>query len=257
MVQKGLNTLWKEWNIEYFIAGNSTNSRGVAILLNNTFEYSVNKCIKDPEGRYVILEISIINLITLLVINVYAPNRDDPDWFNALFDINQPISNNCEIWTGDWNAALSNNDIYNYPQLRNPLASQTINNFMNKTGLLDIWRIQNPERKRFTRRSTKPCRASILDYFLISEDILSLNPKAEILNSYKSDHNIMSLSISKSTQKRGKGLWKFNNALLENTDFVDMIRSEIILIQEIFALPIYDRDFVAPPCCFLKHSYFS
>ena len=142
------------------------------------------------------MEISIINLITLLVINAYAPNRDDPDWFNALFDIIQPISNNCEIWTGDWNAALSNNDIYNYPQLRNLLASQTINNFMNKTGLLDIWRIQNPERKRFRWRLTKPCRTSRLDYFLISEDILSLNPKADILNSYKSMYVCTLLTIT-------------------------------------------------------------
>ena len=39
LVHKDLNTLNKEWNIEYFIAGNSTNSRGVAILINNTFEY--------------------------------------------------------------------------------------------------------------------------------------------------------------------------------------------------------------------------
>ena len=32
LVQKDLSTLKKDWNIEYFIAGNSTNSRGVAVL---------------------------------------------------------------------------------------------------------------------------------------------------------------------------------------------------------------------------------
>ena len=245
LVQKDLNTLTREWNIDYYLAGNSTNSRGVAIMLNNTFEYSVKNCIKDPEGRYIILEITIINLITLFIINIYAPNKDDLDWFNNLFNIMEPISNNCEIWTGDWNAALSDNDIYNYATLRNPLASQTINNFINKTGLIDIWRIQHSDRKRFTWRSNKPCRASRLDYFLISEDILSLNPKSDILNAYKSDHNMICLNITKSSQKRGKGLWKFNNALLENQDFSDMIRSEIILIQETYALPIYNLNFVA------------
>ena len=56
---------------------------------------------------------------------------------------------------------------------------------------------------------------------------------------------MISLTITKSSQKRGKGLWKFNNALLENQDFCDMIRSEILLIQETYALPIYDPNFVA------------
>ena len=70
LVQKDLNTLLKEWNIEYFIAGNSTNSVGVTIMVNNTFEYSVKRCIKDPEGRYVILNLSIVNFINVFIINV-------------------------------------------------------------------------------------------------------------------------------------------------------------------------------------------
>ena len=190
-------------------------------MINYTFEYKVKQCIKDPEGRYLILELSITNLINVFIINVYAPNRDDPVWFSTLFDKVKAISNNCEIWTGDWNAALSESDIYNYAKLRNPLASRVINNFISTHNLSDIWRMLNPNRKRFTWRADRPCHASRLDYFLISEDILSLNPKSYILNAYKSDHNIIKLSIIKSGQKRGKGLWKFNNALLENMEFVE------------------------------------
>ena len=170
-------------------------------MLNNTFEYNVKQCIKDPEGRYLILELSIANLINVIIINLYAPNRDDPVWFTSLFDKVKSISNNCEIWTGDWNAALSETDIYNYAKLRNPMASQVINNFISTHNLSDIWRMQNPSRKRFTWRTDRPCRASRLDYFLISEDILSLNPKSDILNAYRSDHNIIKLSIIKSGQK--------------------------------------------------------
>ena len=116
---------------------------------------------------------------------------------------------------------------------------------MFRYNLIDIWRSQNKDRKRFTWRSEKPCRASRLDYFLISEDILALNPKAEILNAYKSDHNIIKLSIKQSLQKRGKGIWKFNNALLENNDFVKTIKSEIQLIQETYSLPVYSADYIA------------
>ena len=80
--------------------------------------------------------------------------------------------------------------IYYYPSLRNPLSSKCINGYKDKTGLLDILRKQNTD---------KPCRASRLDYFLISEDILSLNPKADIHNAYKSDTNSIGLSILKSS----------------------------------------------------------
>ena len=139
---------------------------------------------------------------------------------------------------------MSEKDIYNYTTLRNPLASQTINNFMVKGNLVDIWRMQYENRKRFTWRSDKPCQASRLDYFLISEELLSLNPKTDILNAYRSDHNIIKFSINKSGQKRGKGLWKFNNALLENRDFVYMIKSEISLITKTYALPVYSESFV-------------
>ena len=86
LIQKDLNTIRKEWNIEYFIAGNSTNSRGVAILINNTFEYTISSCLKDPEGRYIVLEISVANLFTFFIINIYGPNRDEPDWYQTLFD---------------------------------------------------------------------------------------------------------------------------------------------------------------------------
>ena len=245
LIQKDHNTIRKEWNIEYFIAGNSTNSRGVAILIDNTFEYTISSCLKDPEGRYIVLEISVANLFTFFIINIYGPNRDEPGWYQTLFDKIEKISNGTEIWTGDWNAALSINDTYNYLQLRNHLSSSTINKHIERSGLIDIWRTQFPERKRFTWRSEKPCKASRLDYFLISEDILSSDPKADILNAYKSDHNIIKLSFCKSSQKRGKGIWKFNNALLENKDFIEMIKAEILLAEETYALPVYDPTFVA------------
>ena len=226
LVQKDLNTLKKDWNVEYFIAGNSTNSRGVAIVIYNSFEYSIASWNKDPEGQFIILEIAGANPFTFFLINLYGPNRDEPEWFQTLFNKVENLTNGTEIWTGDWNVALSDKNIYNYSNLRNHQSNCGIIKHMDRTGLIDIWRVLDPERKRFTWRSEKSCKASRLDYFLISEDILSLNPSAEILNAYKSDHNIIRLSVSKSNQQRGKGLWKFNNALFENNDFIDMIKAE-------------------------------
>ena len=58
----------------------------MAILLNNTFKYSIKSCIKDPDVGYIILELFIVNLMTVFLINIYAPNRDDPEWFSNHFE---------------------------------------------------------------------------------------------------------------------------------------------------------------------------
>ena len=106
---------------------------------------------------------------------------------------------------------------------------------MSTFGVIDIWRVQHPTRKKFTWRSEKPCKASRDDYVFTSEDVLSLNQKVDILNSY-------GLTIMKSPLRiKGKG---FNNPLLENRDFVEMIKEEIQLVQQTYALPVYDIDFV-------------
>ena len=86
LVQEDVNMLIKEWNLEYFISGSSTNSRGVAILLNNTFKYSVSKVTRDKEGRFIIVDLDIANLFTLTIANVYAPNTDDSNWYQHCFE---------------------------------------------------------------------------------------------------------------------------------------------------------------------------
>ena len=195
LVQEDINMLIKEWNIEYFVAGSSTNSRGVAILLNNTFEYKVTK---DRDERYIILNLDIANLFTLTLVNIYAPNNDDVVWYQQFFEHLVKAKSSSLIAVGDWNTPLTTEDTYNYKVARHSKCRDLNNNFMLKESLVDIWRISNKKTKGFTWRSQKPCRRSRLDYFLLSDDLLSLDPKMEILPSYKSDHNPIVLTFIKS-----------------------------------------------------------
>ena len=43
---------------------------------------------------------------------------------------------------------------------------------------------------------------------------------------------------------RGKGLWKFNNSLLQNKDFLTLINSIIDEEKVKYALPVYDLKFL-------------
>ena len=61
-----------------------TCSRGVAILVRNSVSIKVNSCFKDPNGRVLILQ-AVVNNSALTLVNLYAPNNDDPDFLFRSF----------------------------------------------------------------------------------------------------------------------------------------------------------------------------
>ena len=61
-------TLWKG---EIYQSGISTNLRGVAILINNTFEYHIIETKTDTDGNMLCLKLQIYHM-SVLLINVYG-----------------------------------------------------------------------------------------------------------------------------------------------------------------------------------------
>ena len=59
---------------------------------------------------------------------------------------------------------------------------------------------------------------------------------------YKSDHNQIVFNFIKSRQCRGKGLWKFNNQLLHNQHFIDLVKEEIFLAKSYYVHPVYSPN---------------
>ena len=156
LTESDQKTLALEWNIEYHLGGVSTNSRGVAILIKNSFEYKILNSFKDNEGRILILELEIANLTSILLVNIYGPNKDSPLWYDKLFDKIDEYNLDHVIIVGDWNVALQNKDTYNYAFQRNLGSRTKINNYIGKNNFVDIWREQNKENKRFTWGCKKP-----------------------------------------------------------------------------------------------------
>ena len=68
----------KEWGATLFCSrgANVYNARGVTSLIRNNFDCMVEESIVDSNGRFIILKASISGDPTLLV-NIYAPNRDN------------------------------------------------------------------------------------------------------------------------------------------------------------------------------------
>ena len=94
--------------------------------------------------------------------------------------------------------------------------------------LIDIWRIRNPHTRRFTFRQKTPLIQRRLDYFLIT-DILQENVKnVDVIPAICTDHSSVMLRFSNLEKyNRGSSYWKFNNALLSDTMYINSMKEKI------------------------------
>ena len=83
----------------------SSANTGVAILFNNNFSFQISKTYTDPEGRFIICHLNT-NGKQITLVNIYAPNEDDPNFFISVF--NQLLGFKCEeiLIGGDFNLVL-------------------------------------------------------------------------------------------------------------------------------------------------------
>ena len=62
-----------------------SNSRDVAIFFNNNCEFEIHSDYKDENGNYLILDATVENMHPLLI-NIYGPNSDTPNFYASLMD---------------------------------------------------------------------------------------------------------------------------------------------------------------------------
>ena len=74
-----------EWGYTCYFASFSSQSRGVAILFNNNFEFKVQKVHKDAGGNFTFISLTTMDK-DLLLVNVYGPNRDSPEFYDKMED---------------------------------------------------------------------------------------------------------------------------------------------------------------------------
>ena len=98
--------------------------------------------------------------------------------------------------------------------------------------LIDIWRVLNPDAKRFTWRRRKPDIHCRLDFFLISSSLGTAVTKADILPGLKTDHSLIILHISKNNNPRGPGFWKLNTSFLLDPGYINLIKKTVNEVSE-------------------------
>lgn len=217
----------KMWHGKCFFSFFSSHSRGVAILFNKKFVGTVSREKTDPGGNYLMLELTVRGK-NFLLCSLYGPNKDTPVFYETLQANIESF--NCErvIICGDFNLVLNPElDYFNYKRTNNCKARQKVLKLIEDNDFVDIFRENNPDAKEYTWRKARPLKQSRLDFFLMSENLLSWFPNSVIESSCQSDHSMIALSLKFNDFKKGEGCWKFDNSLLKDGTFLKLINKVI------------------------------
>ena len=226
----------------YFSPAAQANARGVAIFFAKNVDYKIHTVKQDTEGNYLILDLSIF-IKRLTLATIYGPNKDNPIFFRDLFSNIQSLENDSYIICGDFNLVLDPDlDYFNYKHVNNIKARDSILKIIDENNLFDAYRELHPTTKRFTWRRKNPLKQARLDFFLLTENLISTVKQTQIETGYRSDHSFITLVLAMDNFKHGKSLWKHNNSLLRDPEYLQTIRSKKFDIKTQYSLPIYNLE---------------
>ena len=198
----------------------------------------------DNVGNLLLVDIQLTGF-SLRIINIYAPNNDNPHFFDKLRKYIEDSNKTYTIIPGDFNLIFHPNiDCNNYVSLINPRSWTKVLDIGKNLKLLDAFRLLHPTTKRYTRRRRNPIKQARLDYFLISETFADLVQNCQIKSGYRSDHSRVDMDIILDTFKQARGIWKFNCSLLKNPDYLKVINDSIMTIKNEYAVPVHDLEYL-------------
>uniref|UniRef100_A0A3Q3BAI7 Reverse transcriptase domain-containing protein n=1 Tax=Kryptolebias marmoratus TaxID=37003 RepID=A0A3Q3BAI7_KRYMA len=224
--------LRRRWPGQILSSSFSPHSRGVAILIHKSLPVCIKKTIIDPAGRFIIIQASLMNQ-NLILVNLYGPNIDDPDFYNNLF-LSITAFHGDVIFGGDFNCTLDPNlDRSSGLDLSHPKSRRVIQHFMSELNLRDIWRVQNPTKKEFSCHSTTHNSYSRIDYFLISNSLVSRTKSCAYKSILISDHSLCMFKFSPIIAFNRNPIWRLKPHWLQIPKFLKFIE---INIDDYFSL---------------------
>lgn len=88
--------------------------------------------------------------LNLILVNIYAPNFDDDQFFRKMFSTIPNLDDHHLILAGDYNLVLSPADRSSQSTLKLSKSAQIIQTFMDAHKLVDPWRNKNPHKKEYS-----------------------------------------------------------------------------------------------------------
>ena len=196
---------------------------GVAVLISPKCSDEVVSWKKDSNGRIISILVRIDG-VDLNFVNIYAPtNRTDRKLFyESLHEYFVPAS--ALVIGGDFNCYENALDKFG----GNVSVGGECKSLKSDFVLVDAWRKLHPSAREFTWFNHDYSIASRLDKFFVSKELFTSDCQCEISPCPLSDHDFVSFVFDiPDAAKRGPGVWKLNNSLLDDKTFCGIIRNLI------------------------------
>ena len=170
----------------------------------------------------------------IILINYYAPNEEGQQVqiLTEISDILEKMESEEDtqlIWGGDLNSFFDCQPDADGGNPKQKTQSITkLVSMMSENDLYDIFRVRNPDMKRYTWRRKTPFKQHRLDNFLISDQLQDQIDRVDMVPSIQSDHSTLNLKVC-GTKRSSKcpSYWKLNNSLLQDKVFTELLKTEI------------------------------
>ena len=164
---------------------------------------------------------------------IYAPNNDDPAFFDRFFSHLQDFHIDDTVLGADFNLVLNlEKDKKGGLAKTHTKAVNSINDHAAKFDLVDARRVSNPDVLRYTWRRRKPEIHCRLDFFLVSQSLMCNVTHTDISAGFKTDHSMVTIQVVLHTNSRGPGFWKLNTSFLSETEYINQIRTTIKRVKD-------------------------
>ena len=214
------------WVGQVFHSSYSSKQNGVMILVHKNLSFVMLNQHRDREGRFICVE-ALVNGIRTVLCNIYAPNKEDPDFFH---DVNRRLGEleGQIVLAGDfnqvWDGVVDKSKFRGRPS---PRDREAIHMLAEDLGLVDIWRLVNPREREYTFYSHCHKSHSRIDFFLVASSLVESVVDCGIGAIAISDHATVSLDVDLNTETAKRGRWRLNTTLLQDRAFSETLAEDL------------------------------
>ena len=126
------------------------------------------------------------------------------------------------IIVGDFNTTLTPMDRWTKQKINKE--TQTLNNTIDQSDLIDIYRTFHPKTMNFSFFSSVHRTFYSIDHILGHKSSLAKFKKIEIIPTIFSDHNAVRLDLNYRRKTKNSNIWRLKNMLLNNEQITEEIK---------------------------------
>lgn len=228
-----VTTFATSWGQHRYFANYSSYARGTAILIHKRLPFHLRYLCNDPAGRYMIVAGVLLDHALTLVC-VYAPNTDDPCFFQDLYAQLHKISDTPILMGGDFNMLLNTSiDSSSISSSTKPKSLPILTDICDSYALKDAWRTHFPHDAGYTHYSGYHDTWTRIDHWWLSSPSYTWLRSMAVLPRTLSDHSPLLLQLAIPLPEGYERQWRFPSRALSDDAFHAEIRDAI---EEYFRL---------------------